>query len=335
MVLTDISTGWTECVPVRTRDSGNVIVAIKHARSQFPFPLLGVDFDNDSAFMNEFVVSWCRSENLEVTRSRAYRKNDQAHVEQKNGAIVRRLVGYGRFVGTEATIALRQLYAVVRLHGNLFQPSFKLREKTRIGARVIKRYHPPVPPVARVLAHPAVTEADMDRLRALLVRADPVLLFAGLRAAQEELGKRVDRRGISQTLEEPVVVDFRRFAANLKVAWKNGETRPAHRRPYRRTKPRPKRPSMYEPFEAQIKGWLKNEPALSAASVLQRLIDIEPTRFETKNLRMVQLLVKTWRVEMAGLFIVDGGWFRSVPASPATAAAGDAGTLAAVGNTSP
>ncbi|WP_223217202.1 hypothetical protein [Rhizobium cauense] len=73
---------------------------------------------------------------------------------------------------------------------------------------------------------------------------------------------------------------------------------------------------MYEPFEAQIKGWLKNEPALSAASVLQRLIDIEPTRFETKNLRMVQLLVKTWRMEMAGLFIVDGGWFRSVPASP-------------------
>lgn len=335
MVLTDISTGWTECVPVRTRDSGNVIVAIKQARSQFPFPLLGVDFDNDSAFMNEFVVSWCRSENLEVTRSRAYRKNDQAHVEQKNGAIVRRLVGYGRFAGTEATIALRQLYAVVRLHGNLFQPSFKLREKTRIGARVIKRYHPPVPPVARVLAHPAVTEADKDRLRALLVTADPVLLFAGLRAAQEELGKRVDRRGISQTLEEPVVVDFRRFAANLKVAWKNGETRPTHRRPYRRTKPRPKRPSMYEPFEAQIKEWLKNEPALSAANVLQRLIDIEPTRFETKNLRMVQLLVKTWRMEMAGLFIVDGAWFRSVPASPATAAAGDAGTFAAVGNTSP
>lgn len=83
MVLTDIATGWTECIPVRTRDSGNVIVAIKQARSLFPFPLLGVDFDNDSAFMNAFVVSWCRSEELEVTRSRAYRKNDQAHVEQK------------------------------------------------------------------------------------------------------------------------------------------------------------------------------------------------------------------------------------------------------------
>lgn len=106
MVLTDIATGWTECIPVRTRDSGNVIVAIKQARSLFPFPLLGVDFDNDSAFMNAFVVSWCRSEELEVTRSRAYRKNDQAHVEQKNGAIVRRLVGYGRFVGARRRLPL-------------------------------------------------------------------------------------------------------------------------------------------------------------------------------------------------------------------------------------
>ncbi|WP_443726239.1 integrase catalytic domain-containing protein [Rhizobium mongolense] len=139
MVLTDIATGWTECVPVRTRESSLVIAALKQARSLFPFPLLGVDFDSDSAFMNELVVCWCRRQGLEVTRSRAYRKNDQAWVEQKNGAIVRRLVGYGRLVGAEATVALGRLYGVVRLYGNLFQPSFKLREKTRIGARVIKR----------------------------------------------------------------------------------------------------------------------------------------------------------------------------------------------------
>ncbi|WP_287299393.1 transposase family protein, partial [Mesorhizobium sp.] len=109
MVLTDIATGWTEWVPVRTRESGLVIAAIKRARSLFPFPLQGVDFDNDSAFMNELVVSWCRSQGLEVTRSRAYRKNDQAWVEQKYGAIVRRLVGYGRFVGAKATAALVRL----------------------------------------------------------------------------------------------------------------------------------------------------------------------------------------------------------------------------------
>lgn len=197
MVLTDIATGWTECVPVRTRESGLVVAAIKRARSLFPFPLLGVDFDNDSTFMNEFVVCWCRSQGLEVTRSRAYRKNDQAWVEQKNGAIVRRLVGYGRFVGSEATATLVRLYNVVRLYGNLFQPSFKLREKTRIGARVIKCYHPPAPPVARVLSHPGVAETDKERLRAMLETADPVALFARIRAAQEDLGRRVDRRGLN------------------------------------------------------------------------------------------------------------------------------------------
>ena len=78
MVLTDIATGWTECVPVRTRESGLVIAAIKQARSLFPFPLLGVDFDNDSVFMTELVVCCCRSQGLEVTWARACRKNDQA-----------------------------------------------------------------------------------------------------------------------------------------------------------------------------------------------------------------------------------------------------------------
>ncbi|MFU0507602.1 transposase, partial [Pseudaminobacter sp. NGMCC 1.201702] len=256
------------------------------------------------------------------------------HVEQKNGAIVRRLVGYGRFVGADATAALERLYAVVRVHGNLFQPSFKLQAKTRIGARVIKRYHPPVPPAARVLAHPDVAEADKARLRALLETADPVLLFAHIRAAQEELGKRVDRRGLNAKVEEPLVIDLQGFAAHLKTAWKNGETRPTHRRPYRRTKPWPKRPSMYEPFEARIKEWLKEDPALSAAGVLQRLKEIDPARFNEKNIRMVQRLVKAWRMEMAGLVILDGGWIKSLPLSPATAAAAHTSTVAtaALGN---
>jgi len=133
MVLTDIATGWTECVRARTRDGGLVIAAIQQARSLFPFPLLGVDFDNDSAFMNELVVCWCKGQGLEVTRSRAYRKNDQTWLEQKNGAIVRRLVGYGRFVRAEATASLAPLYAVVRLHGNLFQPSFSCRRRPGSG----------------------------------------------------------------------------------------------------------------------------------------------------------------------------------------------------------
>src|SRR5215472_8668349 len=136
MVLTDIATGWTECVPVVLRNGELVIEALAAARELFPFPLRGVDFDNDGAFMNDPVVDWCRAQGLEVTRSRAYRKNDQARVEQKNGSIARRLVGYGRFEGMAAAQALARLYAAARLHTNLFQPSFKLKEKKRIGARV-------------------------------------------------------------------------------------------------------------------------------------------------------------------------------------------------------
>ena len=81
----------------------------------FPWLILGADFDNDSAFMNDVVVPWCRSEKIEVTRSRAYKKNDQAFVEQKNGAVVRRLVGYGRFDGIETAQAMGRLYAASRI----------------------------------------------------------------------------------------------------------------------------------------------------------------------------------------------------------------------------
>lgn len=110
MVLTDIATGWTECLPLVARSGALVIEALAGAMTLFPFPLRGVDFDNDGLFMNEPVVTWCREHGLEVTRSRAYRKNDQAWVEQKNGAIVRRLVGYGRLEGLASAQALVRLY---------------------------------------------------------------------------------------------------------------------------------------------------------------------------------------------------------------------------------
>jgi hypothetical protein len=231
LVLTDVATGWTACIPVVVREAEMVIHALRRARELFPFPLRGVDFDNDGLFMNDLVVGWCRAEGLDVTRSRAYRKNDQAWVEQKNGAVVRRLVGYGRFEGVLAGEALGRLYAAARLHGNLFQPSFKLREKRREGARVVKRYHVPEPPAARVLAHAAVSDADKARLRAVLADADPVLLLAAIRAAQAELGKRVDERGTGLArADEPEPIDLARFAARLRTAWAEGERRPTHRR---------------------------------------------------------------------------------------------------------
>jgi hypothetical protein len=305
MVLTDIATGWTECVPVVVRSGELVIEALIAAAALFPFPLCGVDFDNDGAFMNELVVGWCRSQGLEVTRSRAYRKNDQAWVEQKNGAIVRRLVGYGRLEGLSAAKALGRLYAAARLHTNLFQPSFKLREKKRIGARVIKRYHAPAPPLARVLAHTAVEEGRKARLRQLHANADPVMLLAEIRAAQAELGERVDRRGTAPIREQPIVVDLERFAVSLKTAWRDGEQRPTHRRPYRRRKPVPKRASMLDAVRDQIRAWIDSEPGISALEVLSRLKAAQPETFTDKHLRTVQRAVKAWRGQQARRIIVE------------------------------
>ena len=102
-----------------------------------------------------------RSQKIEVTRSRAYKKNDQAFVEQKNGAVVRRLIGYGRFDGVETAKIMARLYASSRLHVNYFQPSFKLKEKRREGAKVIKRYHSPATPYERAMAHPKLPKAIM------------------------------------------------------------------------------------------------------------------------------------------------------------------------------
>jgi hypothetical protein len=194
LTMVDVATGWTECIPLVARDGGLVIEAIKRAQSLFPWLLRGADFDNDTTFMNDVVVPWCRAQKFEVTRSRAYKKNDQAFVEQKNGAVVRRLVGYGRFEGVEAAQAMARLYAAARLYVNFFQPSFKLKEKRREGAKVIKRYHAPATPVERALAHPKVTRAVKARLRNMHRALDPVALLAEVRAAQTELGERIDHR---------------------------------------------------------------------------------------------------------------------------------------------
>ena len=114
LTMVDIATGWTECLPLVTRDGSLIVEAMTRAQCLFPWVIRGADFDNDSAFMNDLVVPWCRAQKIEVTRSRAYKKNDQAFVEQKNGAVVRRLVGYGRFDGVETARVMARLYAAAR-----------------------------------------------------------------------------------------------------------------------------------------------------------------------------------------------------------------------------
>ena len=175
LVVTDIASGWTELAPLLVREQTLLIDVLGEIRRRLPFPLLGFDVDNDSVFMNETVRDYCATEKIELTRCWPYRKNDQAHVEQKNGEIVRRMVGYRRYEGIAAAEQLAKLYAPVRLFVNAFQPSFKLAEKTRDGARVTKRYHKPLTPCERT-----------DEYRDLAGAAEPKIDRAGIEQERAE-----------------------------------------------------------------------------------------------------------------------------------------------------
>lgn len=134
-----------------------------------------------SEFLNEIVIAYCHDHAIEFTRARPYRKNDQAWVEQKNGSVVRRLVGYRRLEGLAAVGVLARLYEAARLFVNFFQPSFKLASKTRVGARVTKRYDLPATPSTRLLASEAVPEEVKDKLRAVASSLDPLRLLDEIR----------------------------------------------------------------------------------------------------------------------------------------------------------
>jgi hypothetical protein len=278
LTMVDIATGWTECLPLVARDGSLVVEAITRAQSLFPWLIRGADFDNDSAFMNDVVVPWCREQKIEVTRSRAYKKNDQAFVEQKNGAVVRRLVGYGRFDGVETARVMARLYAAARLHVNFFQPSFKLKEKRREGAKVIKRYHVPATPYERALAHPKLSKAIKRRLRETYRSLDPVALLAEIRAAQETLGERIGKRGLAAAAE-PFPANPRRFARSLGTTDKTTEVRATHRRPKRRYKKRIRMPSKLDPHLATIESWLATEPQITAHAIVRRLAATDPAPF--------------------------------------------------------
>ena len=164
----------------RTKPGGGGTGAIA---KQSPFPVLGIDSDNDSVFSNDTLIRYCADRGIEFARSRAYRKNDQAWVEQKNGNWVRRFVGHDRYSDHVAGQTMAQLYGALRLYVNYFHPSFKAMEKTRNGSAVIKRYSPPATPCDRVIQH----DATSDDMRAALIqyraRLDPVLLPHTIREA--------------------------------------------------------------------------------------------------------------------------------------------------------
>jgi len=149
--ITDIATGWTETRSVRNKAQKWVFAAIKDATASFPFPILGIDSDNGSEFINWELFRWCEAENLTFTRSRSGNKNDGAHVEQKNWHVVRQAVGYHRYDTAGELELLNQIWALQRLLTNHFAPQQKLVSKERNGAKITKKYDKPATPLQRVL----------------------------------------------------------------------------------------------------------------------------------------------------------------------------------------
>ena len=158
LTLTDVATCWTETEPAKNKARLHVFAALKAARARFPFPLLGLDCDNGSEFINNHLLAYCEAEQITFTRSRAYHKNDNCYVEQKNNSIVRRTVGYYRYSTPKQLQLLTMLYQILRLYTNFFLPVMKLQEKVRQGSKLTRRYNEPLTPYHRVLAHGQIPE---------------------------------------------------------------------------------------------------------------------------------------------------------------------------------
>jgi hypothetical protein len=295
LVATDVCSGWTEVVPLMAREQSLVVEGLEVIRRQFPIPVLGIDSDNDSAFINDTLVGYCQQQRLEFTRSRAYRKNDQAWIEQKNGAVVRRFVGYERFSGMVAGQCFAQLFQAVRLFVNHFQPSFKLRSKTRVGAKVKKCYYKPATPCERLLEHASVAEAVKENLKAERGRLDPLELLQRIREGQSALAV-LASGDLSNGPERETLAQF---LAKLPQLWRAGEARPTHRR----ENPRPRWWRTHkDPFDGvwpQILLWLQENAEATAKSLLGRLQQEYPGRFPDGQLRTLQRRIREWRRVMA------------------------------------
>lgn len=187
LVLTDIATQWTECVALPNRGEAAVCAAIADTRMLLPVPLRGLDSDNGGEFINHLLFRYCAREEITFTRCRPYKKNDQCHVEQKNYTLVPQVVGYDRYEGAAAYAALQRLYLPLRLYTNYFQPSVRLAEKRRDGAKMHKRYDDAQTPYQRVQAAATVEDDVKARLQAVYLALNPAALRREIAAAQEAL----------------------------------------------------------------------------------------------------------------------------------------------------
>ncbi|MFZ1946702.1 MAG: hypothetical protein WAW06_04090 [bacterium] len=204
--VTDVATGWIETRAIKNKAQVWVFQALRDVRDKLPFPLLGINSDSGSEFINSHLFNYCRDDRITFTRCRESRKNDNCYVEQKNYTAVRQTVGYFRYDTDKELLLLNRIYSIYRLYANFFLPQMKLTEKTRLGSKVTKHYGRPLTPYARVLASSQVDDQVKKALRAQYSSLNPAALRRDMAAIQQKLHKIAAAKryplGIHQTCEE-------------------------------------------------------------------------------------------------------------------------------------
>jgi len=317
LVLTDVATGWTECLALLHRSQHTVIQALDRARTLLPMPLLGLDTDNGGEFLNTDLLEYCTREEITFTRGRVAKKNDQCFVEQKNGAIVRQLVGYDRFEGEHAYRQLAELYRAVRLYVNFFQPSMKLRLKERAGGKLRRRYDPAKTPFQRLLAAGVLSAADRVRLTGIAQALDPVQLLRQIEQLQDALWRHALTQlpaSVPENTKTPrgdmPTIPFTLEAAIDREATAQRELEGG--RKYRRTKGL-KGPRLYrtrpDPFAdvwAEVEQELTAHPERTAKAAFEHLQERYPGVFPATQVRTLQRRVQEWRMRTVLAF--DDQW---------------------------
>ena len=187
LVIVDVQTGWTDFEAVWGKGQNRVAAALHLIRQRLPMPMRELHTDNGGEFLNHVLYPYCQREGIRLTRGRPYKKNDQAYVEQKNGAIIRQRIGYQRFSSKPAFAALQDGYRSLRLTVNFFQPVQKLVQTVRTGAKVRKSYDQAQTPYRRLLASGALASAEHNRLERFYLLLHPLRLKAQTEQALRRL----------------------------------------------------------------------------------------------------------------------------------------------------
>jgi hypothetical protein len=335
LVMTDFYSQWTEFFPLITKNAKEVIAALKEAQATIPFSILGIDTDNGSEFINNALYDFCQKQDIEFTRSRPYKKNDQAHVEEKNGSIIRKVTGYNRFEGFAAEQSLYNLYEKLRLYINYFQPSLKLKSRARNGGKVIKIYDEAKTPYRRLI-NSNISEKIKNKLGIEYDSLDPVSLLSQVQELQKEFMKHAwekekkiqenydkkiqeiknDCKEIKEVIAEENIQLLKDEAVNLKNINDDNPKKPLKSikdnfkniklESYKFTRKLRKKSSREK--DGLIKNdifkdvWnedvvieLNNNNGIAATEILNKLICKYPEKFHVNHIRTFQRRVAQWR----------------------------------------